>query len=69
MIFQRALLREFANTGLAIFVVLLSITVTTQLIRMLGWAAQGVIPPEAVLVLLGLAALRYLPIQIGRAHV
>ncbi|MFN9391019.1 MAG: LPS export ABC transporter permease LptF [Betaproteobacteria bacterium] len=67
MIFQRALLREFANTGLAIFVVLLSITVTTQLIRMLGWAAQGVIPPEAVLVLLGLAALRYLPILLSLA--
>lgn len=65
VIFQRALLREFANTGLAVFLVLLMITITTQLIRMLGWAAQGVIPTEAVLVLLGLAALRYLPILLS----
>jgi lipopolysaccharide export system permease protein len=65
VIFQRALLREFANTGLAIFLVLLMITITTQLIRMLGWAAQGVIPTEAVLILLGLAALRYLPILLS----
>ena len=65
MIFQRALLREFANTGLGVFVVLLMITVTTQLIRMLGWAAQGVIPTDGVLILLGLAALRYLPVLLS----
>lgn len=65
MIFQRSLLREFANTGLAVFVILLAITVTTQLIRMLGWAAQGMIPTDGVLILLGLAALRYLPILLS----
>jgi lipopolysaccharide export system permease protein len=65
VIFQRALLREFTNTGVVVFAVLLMITVTTQLIRMLGWAAQGVIPPDGVLVLLGLAALRYLPILLA----
>lgn len=65
VIFHRALLRDFANTGMVVFVVLLMITVTTQLIRMLGWAAQGTIPPDGVLILLGLAALRYLPILLS----
>ncbi|MFO1321904.1 MAG: LPS export ABC transporter permease LptF [Burkholderiales bacterium] len=65
MIFHRALLRDFANTGAVVFVVLLMITITTQLIRMLGWAAQGTIPPDGVLILLGLAALRYLPILLS----
>jgi len=65
VIFQRSLLREFANTGLAVFLILLAITVTTQLIRMLGWAAQGMIPTDGLLILLGLAALRYLPILLS----
>lgn len=65
MIFRRVLLREFANTGVVIFAVLLMITVTTQLIRMLGWAAQGMIPTDGLLLLLGLAALRYLPILLS----
>ena len=65
MIFQRALLREFTNTGLVVFIVLLMITITTQLIRILGWAAQGVIAPDGVLILLSLAALRYLPILLS----
>ena len=56
MLFHRALRREFMNTGVVVFAVLLMITVTTQLIRMLGWAAQGVIPPDGVLILLGLVA-------------
>ena len=51
MIFQRALLREFTNTGLVVFIVLLMITITTQLIRILGWAAQGVIAPDGVLII------------------
>jgi lipopolysaccharide export system permease protein len=65
VIFQRALLREFTNTGLVVFIVLLMITITTQLIRILGWAAQGVIAPDGVLILLSLAALRYLPILLS----
>ena len=42
MIFQRSLLREFTATGSAAFFVLLAITITTQLIRFLGYAARGV---------------------------
>lgn len=65
MIFQRALLREFATTGIATFVVLLAITITTQLIRFLGYAARGNISSDAVLTFLGFASLRYLPILLS----
>jgi len=65
MIFQRALLREFSNSGLATFVVLLAITVTTQFIRFLGLAARGNISTEAVVTFLGFASLRYLPIIVS----
>jgi lipopolysaccharide export system permease protein len=65
MIFQRSLLREFAATGVATFVVLLAITITTQLIRFLGYAARGNISSDAVLTFLGFASLRYLPILLS----
>jgi len=61
MIFQRSLLREFTTTGIAAFFVLLAITITTQLIRFLGYAAGGNISSDAVLTFLGFASLRYLP--------
>ncbi len=61
MIFQRSLLREFAATGIATFFVLLAITITTQLIRFLGFAARGNISSDTVLTFLGFASLRYLP--------
>ena len=61
MIFQRSLLREFTTTGIAAFFVLLAITITTQLIRFLGYAARGNISSDAVLTFLGFASLRYLP--------
>src|SRR6188472_3586784 len=53
MIFHKALVREFANTALATFFVLLGITFTTQLVRLLSQAAIGVITSTGVLVLLG----------------
>ncbi|HVY07262.1 MAG TPA: LPS export ABC transporter permease LptF [Burkholderiales bacterium] len=61
MIFQRSLLREFTTTGIGTFFVLLAITITTQLIRFLGYAARGNISSDAVLTFLGFASLRYLP--------
>ena len=61
MIFQRSLLREFTATGIATFFVLLAITITTQLIRFLGFAARGNIASDTVLTFLGFASLRYLP--------
>lgn len=65
MIFQRSLLREFAIMGIATFIVLLAITITTQLIRFLGYAARGNISTDAVLTFLGFASLRYLPILLS----
>lgn len=61
MIFQRSLIREFTSTGIATFLVLLAITITTQFIRYLGYAARGKISSDAVLTFLGFASLNYLP--------
>lgn len=65
MIFQRAAQREFAQTAMAVFVALFAILLTTQLIRLLGKAASGATASEAVLALLGFAALNYLPILLS----
>lgn len=65
MIFQRALLREFGNLALAVFATLFAITLTTQLIRLLGQAAGGKVLSEGVLALLGFAALNYLPVLLS----
>ena len=53
MIFHKALVREFANAALATFFVLLGITLTTQLVKLLGQAAIGLITSTGVLALLG----------------
>jgi lipopolysaccharide export system permease protein len=60
MIFVRSTLREFATVGIAAFIVLIAVTFTTQLIRLLGMAAKGGVPADAVLTLMGFAALGYL---------
>jgi lipopolysaccharide export system permease protein len=67
MIFLRSTLREFASVGIAVFIVLLAVTVTTQLIRLLGLAARGGIPADAVLTLMGFAALGYLGVLLSGA--
>ena len=67
MIFVRTTLREFTANGIAVFLVLLVITFTTQLIRFLGMAAVGGIPTDAVFVLLGFSALVYLPVLLSAA--
>jgi lipopolysaccharide export system permease protein len=64
-IFQRSLLREFGNLAVAAFATLFAITLTTQLIRFLGQAASGKLPPDAVLALLGFSALNYLPVLLS----
>ena len=61
MIFQRATRREFTQAAAGVFVALFAILVTTQLIRLLGEAAQGAIVPEAVVALLGFSAINYTP--------
>ncbi|MCK9283340.1 MAG: LPS export ABC transporter permease LptF [Rhodocyclaceae bacterium] len=65
MIFQRALLREFSQTALAVFVALFAILLTTQLIRLLAEAAGGKLASEAVVALLGFGALNYLAVLLS----
>ena len=65
MIFQRALLREFGNLALAVFATLFAITLTTQLIRLLGQAAIGKVLSEGVIALLAFSALNYLPVLLS----
>jgi len=65
MIFVRAAQREFAQTAGAVFVALFAILLTTQLIRLLGQAASGRVASEAVMALLGFAALNYLPVLLS----
>src|SRR5262249_60558413 len=65
MIFVRTSLREFTAVGIAVFLVLLVITFTTQLIKLLGTAAGGGIPSDAVLVLCGFSVLGYLSVLLS----
>jgi lipopolysaccharide export system permease protein len=65
VIFQRALLREFGNLALAVFATLFAITLTTQLIRLLGQAAIGQVLSEGVVALLAFSALNYLPVLLS----
>ncbi|NMG70467.1 LPS export ABC transporter permease LptF [Parazoarcus communis] len=62
MIFRRALLREFTHAAAAVFVALFAVLITTVLIRLLGQAAGGRVPADAVLALIGFGALTELPI-------
>ncbi len=65
MIFRSALLRELATSAVAIFLVLLGISITTQLVRLLGQAASGMITSTGVVALLGFTLVGYLPILLS----
>src|SRR4051812_41252683 len=65
MIFQRALLREFAGLAGAVFMTLFAIALTTQLVRLLGRAAGGQIPSDAVISFIGFFALGTLPVLLS----
>jgi len=65
MIFLRTLLREFANLAVAVFLSLFLIALTTRLIRLLGQAAGGKIPSDAVVAFLAFSALNLLPILLS----
>mgnify|MGYP003346659306 FL=1 len=52
---------ELTSTAFATFLVLLGIVLTTQLVRLLGQAASGMITSTSVIALLGFTALSYLP--------
>ncbi|MDR2260730.1 MAG: LPS export ABC transporter permease LptF [Azoarcus sp.] len=62
MIFRRALQREFTHAAAAVFIALFAVLVTIVLIRLLGQAAGGRVPADAVLALIGFGALTELPI-------
>ncbi len=64
-LFHNSLLREFAITAVGAFVVLLGITITTQLVRLLGLAAGGSISFTGVFALLALTAFNYLPVLLS----
>lgn len=65
MIFLRSLLREFAHLAVAVFLSLFLIALTTRLIRLLGQAAGGKIPSDAVVAFLGFSALSVLPVLLS----
>jgi lipopolysaccharide export system permease protein len=65
VIFRRAILREFANLAVVAFVALIAIWATTLLIRILDQAASGKLASEAVLVVLALQLLFYLPVLLS----
>ena len=65
MIFHKALVREFANAAVATFFVLVGITLTMQLVKLLGQAAVGVITSTGVFALLGFTLLNYLPVLLS----
>jgi lipopolysaccharide export system permease protein len=65
MVFRKALLRELATVALGAFLVLLGITLTTQLVRFLGQAASGAITSGGVVALLGFTLLSYLPVLLS----
>ncbi len=64
MLFRKSLLKEYTEAGTGTFLVLCGITLTTQFIRFLGYAAKGSISTDAVFTFLGFSALRYLPVVI-----
>ncbi|WP_051937842.1 LPS export ABC transporter permease LptF [Ferriphaselus sp. R-1] len=64
-LFQRELQREFMATGVPVFVVLISLVVLSQLIRLLTESVSGALPVDGVLVMLGFSALNYLPVLLS----
>lgn len=64
-IYARSALREFTVTGIAVFVVLLAITLITQVIRLLDQAASGALAPDGVAALLGLRTVGLLPVLLS----
>lgn len=64
-LFRRELQREFMATGAPVFVVLISLVVLSQLIRLLSESVSGALPVDGVLVMLGFSAMNYLPVLLS----
>lgn len=65
VIFHRATLREFGNLAVAVFLALFAISLTSTLVRVIGRAAGGRIPTDAVLATVGFTSLNYLPVLLA----
>ena len=65
MIFLRAAQREFTQNAVAVFVALFAILISTVLIRLLGQAAGGRVPADAVLALIGFGAVAQMPVVLS----
>jgi len=63
--FHNSLVRECAATAAATFVVLVGITIATQLVRFLGLAAGGTITFSGVFALLAFTSFNYLPVLLS----
>jgi lipopolysaccharide export system permease protein len=64
-IFERSLVAEFTSLAAGVILVLVGITVVTQLVRLLGQAAGGLVASDAVLAFLGFRALNSLPVLLS----
>jgi lipopolysaccharide export system permease protein len=62
MIFRRSIVAELTNTASAVFTVLFTIIFSVGLVRILGQAAGGRVDNQAVLELVALTALTWLPV-------
>jgi lipopolysaccharide export system permease protein len=67
MIFRRSLIRELTATTIGLFLILLAILFTNQVMRLLAGAAGGVVAPEGFVALLGFSAMFYLNILLSVA--
>jgi len=61
MIFERALRKELVASATGVFITLVTIVITTTLIRILGQAAAGKAGADAIVLLIGFAVLNVLP--------
>ncbi|WP_225721554.1 LPS export ABC transporter permease LptF [Candidatus Vallotiella sp. (ex Adelges kitamiensis)] len=64
MILERSLQRELAYTGATVFFVLLTLVLTTMMIRIVGFAALGEIDPSDVIVLISLTMISYVAVML-----
>ncbi|UXY15144.1 LPS export ABC transporter permease LptF [Chitiniphilus purpureus] len=61
MLFRKSLIHEMSWVALAVFVVVLLLVMTTQIVRFLGQAAVGSLASGAVWAMMGFTSIRYLP--------
>ncbi|SMC50029.1 LPS export ABC transporter permease LptF [Polynucleobacter kasalickyi] len=62
MIYEKALRRELSYTTGGVFLVLITIMMTTLVIRILGYAATGSVSPKDVIILIMLAMIGYIAV-------